>query len=148
MLSYNRKHRCACRLLAPPWLHCKKGWRCAAWLLLSTTISGVRTVPLERLRRLGFTWNTLLISILFLSSLYITALYKKHSFYNLLSFSKIQSHLLQKERRIPVRCTANKQLYIQPLLFRATHRTNHYLLFEKISINLPIILSELGQGSS
>lgn len=37
-----------------------------------------------------------------LSSLYITALYKKHSFYNLLSFSKIQSHLLQKERRIPV----------------------------------------------
>ena len=25
MLSYNRKHRCACRLLAPPWLHCKRG---------------------------------------------------------------------------------------------------------------------------
>jgi len=32
-----------------------------------TTISGVRTVPLERLMRLGFTWNTLLISIQFLS---------------------------------------------------------------------------------
>ena len=32
-----------------------------------TTISGVRTVPLERLIRLGFTWNTLLISIQFLS---------------------------------------------------------------------------------
>ena len=38
-----------------------------------TTISGVRTVPLESLRRLGLTGNTLLISILFLSSLYITA---------------------------------------------------------------------------
>ena len=26
MLSYSRKHRGACRPLAPPWLHCKKGW--------------------------------------------------------------------------------------------------------------------------
>ena len=31
-----------------------------------TKSGGVRTVPLERLRRLGFTWNTLLISIEFL----------------------------------------------------------------------------------
>lgn len=55
MLSYSRKHRGACRLLAPPWLHYKKGVAVCCRVVTVTTISGVREVPLERLRRLGFT---------------------------------------------------------------------------------------------
>ena len=42
-----------------------KGVAVCCMVVTVTTISGVRTVPLERLMRLGFTWNTLLISILF-----------------------------------------------------------------------------------
>ena len=60
-----------------------------------TTISGVRTVPLERLRRLGFTWNTLLISIEFLGYHILLLLFFNRNSRSFTFYTDMQLILLQ-----------------------------------------------------